>query len=200
MRIPRKAAFFPRLALALALASLCAAVWPGRALAEGDDHAKAQALVDGLSHDALHAPVIGELLARARRQLERANGLRATYDETRARAADGAALEWAETARDVVRAVDAEAKAAEVRGKALEAQAQVTRTRALVDENTARIGRLKAELQNADKEAKADPDRHAVELHAGDPEPKKKTAEKKPAKKPAATEKTAAGDTTGGKP
>ena len=194
MRIPRF----------LALVSLSAAVWPGLAFAEGDDHAKAQALVDTLSHDAAHAQVIGELLARARRQLERANGLRATYYETRARAADGAALEWAETARDVVRAVDAEAKAAEVRGKALEAQAQVTRTRALVDENTARVGRLRAELQNAEKEAKAgtDPDRHAVEQHAGDPEPKKKAA-KKPApsdKGSEKSEKTAAGDATGGKP
>ena len=67
-------------------------------------------------------------------------GLRAAYDETRACAADGAALEWAETARDVVRAVDAEAKSAETRGKALEAQAQVTRTRALVDEDTRASG------------------------------------------------------------
>jgi hypothetical protein len=183
-------------ALAIAIAVLCFAL-PARA---EDDHAKAQALVDALSKDTAHARVTGELLARARRQLERANGLRATYDETRARAADGAALEWAETARDVVRAVEAEANAADVRSKALEAQAQVTRTRALVDENTARIGRLKAELQNAEKEAKAgtDPDRHAVELHAGDPEPKKKAAKKAPPSDK--SDKTAATDATGGKP
>src|SRR5579872_761935 len=90
-------------ALGFAAFFLAAAATPGSAFAQGDDHAKAQALVDALSHDAAHASVVGELLARARRQLERANGLRATYDETRARAADGAALEWAETARDVVR-------------------------------------------------------------------------------------------------
>jgi hypothetical protein len=176
----------------------------GDARAEGDSHAAAEALVATVAADAAHAAMAsmtGELLDRARRELERASGLRAAYDETRASAADGAAREWALTAQDVLRAIDAETKAAEVRKKALDAQAQVDRTRALVDEDTARIGRLKAELVSAEKEAKtgADPDRHAVEVHEGDPAPAKKKAAKKGAPDKASPAK-AAPDPTGGKP
>ncbi len=175
----------------------------GEARAEGDPHAAAEALVATAAADAARASMASmtsELLDRARRELERAAGLRAAYDETRASAADGAAREWALTAEDVVRAIDAEAKAAEVRKKALDAQVQVDRTRALVDEDTARIGRLKAELVSAEKEAKtgADPDRHAVEVHEGDPAPKKKAAKKGAPDK--ASPPKAAPDPTGGKP
>jgi hypothetical protein len=178
--------------------ALCAASFGARdARAEGDEHAKAEALVAEVAGDAAHAAITTEVLDRARRQLERAVGLRAAYDETRARAADGAAREWAETGRDALRAVDAETKAADVRRKALDAQAQVDRTRALVDEDTARIGRLRAELESAEKETKGskDPDRRAVEMHEGDP------PRKKPAKKGgAAAGDKAAPDPTGGKP
>jgi hypothetical protein len=77
--------------------------------------------------------------------------------------------------------VEAEGHAGDVRGKALDKQGQVERTRALVDEDIARIGRLKAELEAADKSARKDddPDRRAVEVHEGDAPPKKKPANKK---------------------
>ncbi len=167
---------------------LCAAVAAGAASglpggtagAQGDDHAIAQAVVDQVGRDAAHASITGELLERARRELERATRLRALYDEKRARAADGTAREWAETARDAVRAVEAEARASEVRRKALESQAQVDRSRALVDEDIARIGRLKAELETAEKSARHDDsaDRRAVEVHEGEAAPGKKAAKK----------------------
>jgi hypothetical protein len=152
------------------------------ARAEGDEHALVQAMVDQAARaDAPDAksgrpPVTTELLDRARKELDRATRLRGTFDEKRARAADGAAREWAETARDLLRAVEAEGHAGDVRGKALDKQAQVERTRALVDEDIARIGRLKAELEAADKSARKDddPDRHAVEVHEGEEPPKKK--------------------------
>lgn len=175
------------------------------ARAEADDHAAAQAIVNEVAADSAHAPVTGELLDRARRELERAAGFRAAYDEKRARAADGAAREWAETARDVLRAVDAETKAGDVRKRALDAQAQVDRTRALVDEDTARIGRLKAQLANAVKDAKTNPDpgRRAVEVHQGDPPPKKTPAKKVASDKGAAVPAAAVpakSDATGGTP
>jgi cell division protein FtsN len=159
-----------------------------------DDHQVAQGLVDELARDAGHASITGEILERARIELERATRLRALYDEKRARAADGAAREWAETARDLLRAVDAEAKAAEVRRKALDTQAQVDRARALVDEDIARIGRLKAELEAAEKSARQgdDADRRAVEVHEGEAPPRKKTPKKPATEKPAA-DKPAAG-------
>jgi hypothetical protein len=201
MRSVRRRVFLCEWAVCAACAagvSSAVALAPRDARAEGDDHAATQALVVQIAGDTAHSSITSELLDRARRQIERAIGLRVTYDEKRARAADGAAREWAETARDVLRAVDGETKAADVRRKALDAQAQVDRTRALVDEDTARIGRLKAELANAEKEAKAgtDPDRRAVEVHEGDAPPPKKGAKKAGAH--AAGKDTT--DPTGGKP
>jgi hypothetical protein len=165
------------------------AIWSiaSPARAEGDEHVLVQAMVDQAARADANGskggrpPVTSELLDRARRELDRATRLRATFDEKRARAADGAAREWAETARDLLRAVEAEGHAGDVRGKALDKQGQVERTRALVDEDIARIGRLKAELEAADKSARKDddPDRRAVEVHEGDAPPKKKPASKK---------------------
>lgn len=172
------------------------------ALAQGDDHAAAQAVVDEVGRDTAHAAITGEALGLARDELERATRLRVVYDEKRARAADGAAREWAEMARDLLRAVDAEAKAGEVRRKALEKQEQVDRTRALVDEDIARIGRLKAELEAAEKAAKHDDGsaRHAVEVHEGEPREPAKKATKKAAPAKPAPGKPPAPDGAGGAP
>jgi hypothetical protein len=178
------------------------------ALAQGDDHAAAQAIVDEVGRDTAHGEITREALGLARQELERAARLRVVYDEKRARAADGAAREWAEMARDLLRAVDAEAKASEVRRKALEKQEQVDRTRALVDEDIARIGRLKAELEAAEKAAKHDDGsaRRAVEVHEGDPRdprdppPAKKATKKAAPAKPAPAPAKPPADATGGAP
>jgi hypothetical protein len=172
------------------------------ARAEGDEHASVQATVDAVARDTEHAAVTAELLERARRELERATRLRLTHDEVRARAADGAAREWADTAVDVLRAVAAETKAGDLRRKALDTQAQVERTRAQVDEDTGRIGRLKAELENAQKDARAgaDPDRRAVEVHGGESPPPKKTAKKTAPGKATPAAPTRPGEPTGGTP
>jgi hypothetical protein len=174
-----------RLAIIAGIAGLAPLAVQAPARAEGDEHALVQAMVDQAGRadapdahvpNGGHLAVTTELLDRARKELDRATRLRGTFDEKRARAADGAAREWAETARDLLRAVEAEGHAGEVRGKALDKQAQVERTRALVDEDIARIGRLKAELEAADKSARKDddPDRRAVEVHEGEEPPKKK--------------------------
>jgi hypothetical protein len=138
---------------------------PARAQA-GGDHAAAEALVLQLDHDAAHAALTADALAGARNALERATRLRAAGDETHARAADGLALEYAQTARDVARAADAEAKAAELRHKAVETQAQLERTRAQIEEGIAHVGRLRAQIEEADQAGKVD--RVAVEVHEGD--------------------------------
>jgi hypothetical protein len=172
----------PLRAQALLLPFLCLA--PAASYA-ADDHAATQVVVDELSRDAAHQDVLAEPLAAARLALERAVRLRAVADEAHARAADGVALEWAEMARDLVRTVDAEKKAAEVRRKALDESQTFERTRALVDEDIARIGRLKAELDDAARSARSARDRRAVEVHAGehkgdDPTAKKATTAAKP--------------------
>ena len=153
-----------------------------------DEHAAAAGIVAQLEHDTAHAPVLAEALQKAKDALERATRLRAAGDEAHAKAADGLALEWAQSGRDLAKATDAETTAAELRHKAVDAQAQLERTRALVEEGIARVGRLRAQLQEAEKVTK--PDRIAVEVHEGEPPPKKKeTGKKSPpdTKKPSKT-------------
>lgn len=170
-----------------------------------DDRAAAEAIVKQMEGDAPHAAVAAEALANARTAIERATRLRAAGDEAHAKAADGLAREWAESARDIARAADAEAAAAQIRRKAVDAQAQLERTRALVEEAIARVGRLTAELNQIERPRpatrpggarsgdgpdiaggskaggtpKAGAGRRAVEAHAAEPEsapaPKKKT-------------------------
>jgi hypothetical protein len=157
-----------------------------------DEHAAASAIVQQLSADQPHQAVTADALLEARNALERATRLRVAGDEAHAKAADGLALEWAETARDVVRAADAEAAAADLRHKALDAQAQLERSRALVEEAIASIGRLQAELDQAAAQAgHAGHDHTAVEVHDGEPAPKDKGG--KAAGKKAAPKKDAGG-------
>jgi hypothetical protein len=136
------------------------------------DHAAAEALVQQLEHDATHAVVTADAVTAAKGALERATRLRAAGDEAHAKAADGLALEWAQTGRDLAKAADAEATAAELRHKAVDAQALLERTRAQVEEGIAHVGRLRTQLQEAEKAGKVD--RAAVEVHEGDPPPPRK--------------------------
>jgi hypothetical protein len=138
-----------------------------------DEHAAATAIVHQLSQDPAqneaHRAATADAVLEAKNALERATRLRVAGDEAHAKAADGLALEWAETARDVVRAVDAEAAAADLRHKALDAQAQLERSRALVEEAIASVGRLQAELDQASAHTGLGHERAAVEVHDGEP-------------------------------
>jgi len=159
------------------MAAALTATVPARSQA-GGEHLAAEALVLQMEHDAAHAGMTADALADAKNALERATRLRAAGDETHARAADGLALEWAQTARDVTKAADAEARGAELRHKALDAQAQLERTRAQVEEGIAHVGRLRAQLEEAEAAGKLD--RVAVEVHErGATAPRTKGGEKK---------------------
>jgi hypothetical protein len=145
-----------------------------------DDHADATALVTQLEQDGAHRAATGDAVARAKDALERAQRMRAAGDEAHAKAADGLALEWAQAGRDLAKAVDAEQSAAELRRKAVDAQAKLERSRALVEEALASVGRLQAELDH--EQATPHEPRVAVETHDGEPaknDPKKKDAPKK---------------------
>ncbi|HEX3769582.1 MAG TPA: hypothetical protein VHV30_01900, partial [Polyangiaceae bacterium] len=63
---------------------------------------------------------------------------------------------WAETARDLASAAAAEKMAEDRKHQAIQARAQLQRTKALVEEGIARLGRLRAEL-----DAASSPVRHA---------------------------------------
>jgi hypothetical protein len=153
-------------------------VLAGSAAAQtADEHAAAEALVQTLEHDTAHTVVTADAVAAAKGALERATRLRSAGDEAHAKAADGLALEWAQMGRDLAKAADAEATAAELRRKAVDAQALLERTRAQVEEGIAHVGRLRTQLQDADKAGKVD--RVAVEVHEGDPPPRRKGTGKK---------------------
>ena len=142
----------------------------------GDAHATATALLAQLDGDP-HAQLAADPIGQAKTALERATRMRTTGDEVHARAADELALEWAQMAQDLLTAVAAEATAADARKKAVDARAQLDRTRAAVEEGIARVGRLKAEL--AEAEAASREGRTAIEVHDGEPPPGKKEGPKK---------------------
>jgi hypothetical protein len=99
------------------------------------------------------AAIVAEPLRQAKKALERAHGARMSKDVAHARMLDGLALEWAETARDLVRAAKAEESALAAAKKARELEVQVERARALLEETQARHGRAAADLARIEAEA-----------------------------------------------
>jgi hypothetical protein len=92
-------------------------------------------------------------IANTQRMLDKAAQLRALSDGPRADLAEDVALEWAETARDLVAAVEDE-RVADDQGKAAIAMTtKADRARQLLEEAIARRGRLQAELDALEKDA-----------------------------------------------
>jgi hypothetical protein len=89
----------------------------------------------------------------ARRALERAAGARRSGDIRHAELLEGLAREWAETARDVVRAAAVEADAGALELAAADAGLRAERARALLEESIARRGRAEAELEKLTADA-----------------------------------------------
>jgi hypothetical protein len=85
-------------------------------------------------------------LDEAKRALDRAAGARASGDAHHAELLEGLAREWAETARDLQRAVSVEGDAGALSVAAAEAGVAAERARALLEEAISRRGRAEAEL------------------------------------------------------
>lgn len=165
-----------RRATAAASAVGLALVWTAAAPAQGtDDHAAATAVVQQFEKDPAHASLTAVPITNAKDAMERATRLRAVGDEAHAKAADGLAREWADMARDSARAADAEGAASDARRKAEDVKARVERSRALVEEGIARIGRMRAELEDA---SRTTPERKATDGRGGDVATGKKAAGK----------------------
>jgi len=86
-------------------------------------------------------------IEEAQRALDRAAGARRSGDSRHAEMLEGLAREWAETARDVVRAAAVEADAGALEVAAADAGVKAERSRALLEESIARRGRAEAELE-----------------------------------------------------
>jgi len=89
----------------------------------------------------------------AKRALERASGARRSGDLHHAELLEGLAREWAETARDLVRAASVEGDAGALELAAAEAGVQAERARSLLEEAVARRGRGEAELERLSADA-----------------------------------------------
>jgi hypothetical protein len=124
----------------------------GLALAGPEDRSVAVSILTKLDADAAHKSLTVDASTRARAALERATRMRAAGDEPHARLADGLAREWAELARDLVATADLEKKAADARRGATDAGAHAERERALLEEGIAQNGRLRAQLEAAERE------------------------------------------------
>ncbi|WP_394828363.1 hypothetical protein [Pendulispora albinea] len=123
------------------------------------DRARAESLVSELEADAAHKALTAEVVRRARQYLEQGDKLRAGGDEAHAKLADVVAREWAEVGRDLVRTVELERRAIEARHTADDAGAEVERERALLDEAIAQNGRLRAQVESAEREKKQEPEK-----------------------------------------
>jgi hypothetical protein len=162
-----------RYATAVLAACALAAAPLAFALAGGaDDRSVAEAVLQDLDRDEAHKAVVGPTAQKARDALERGRRMRAAGDEAHAKIADGVAREWAEMARDLAKAADLEAAAAQARRDAIDAGALLDRERALLEEGIARTGRLRAQLESAEREAK-DTNRTATGITDGGAPPKK---------------------------
>lgn len=112
---------------------------------------------------------------QAKKALARAAELRALHDDARAELAEDSALDWALTARDLLRALDLEAKAEASAAAATSASTKAARARALLDEAVKKRVKLQAEVDEADK---------ALAAQALDAGPPPSASAKKPGKPP----------------
>lgn len=137
---------------------LAAATLATLAAAAGDEKAAAEALLKEVEASP-RKDVASELVTRARAALDRSAKLRASGDEAHAKLADAAAKTWAEAARDVTRATVVEEKAAATRIAATDAGVLAERERALLEEAIAQAGRVRAQLETAERDRKEEPAR-----------------------------------------
>jgi hypothetical protein len=136
-----------------ALAGLTVALVSLSALSDGDDRAVAEQTLASIPAPLAAGPA-QDYVKRAKTALERATRLRSARDDARAKLAEQVAREWAEAAKDLAAAVEAEQRTARARRDATDAGAQVDRERALLEEGIAQSGRLRTQLEALERERK----------------------------------------------
>ena len=138
------------------------------------DRAEIQRGVDELEKDPDKRALAREPLSKCRAALDRAARMRAAGDEAHARVADTVAQAWLDAARELVRTAEIEATSQKAQADASAAGKQVERARALVEEAMMQNGRVRAQLEAAEREAKEkeSPARTTVVSDAGAPAPK----------------------------
>jgi hypothetical protein len=154
------------------------------AMAGADDRSAAESALREVGV-APNKDVAAEPVTRAKAALERGTRMRAAGDEAHARLADSLARAWAEVARDVTRAAAVEARTAAAHAGAADAGAIAERERALLEEAIAQSGRLRSQLEAAERGAKETPARTSaaaasVQKDAGTRPPSSPSSPRKP--------------------
>jgi hypothetical protein len=157
-------------ALAFALGIAIAAI----AFAQPDDRSATEAILKELDASP-KKDVAREMVGRAKTALDRGARMRSAGDEPHARIADSVAKTWAEAARDIVRAVEVEERAANARRSATDAGMQAERERALLEEAIAQSGRVRAQLESLQREGKEQPAKTSLQGADGGPSSPPKT-------------------------
>jgi hypothetical protein len=161
------------------------------AFAQPDDRGSAEAILKELEASP-KKEIAQEMIGRAKTALDRAARMRSAGDESHARIADGVAKTWAEAARDTVRAVEVEERAANARRAATDAGVQAERERALLEEAIAQAGRVRAQLEGLQREGKEQPAKTSLQGADGGPS--------SPPKKPGAAPPSSASASPPGAP
>ncbi|AKT38011.1 hypothetical protein [Chondromyces crocatus] len=121
----------------------------------GSDGAKAEQVLQEIGRQPAEVQrMVAEPVEQARRALVRAQGTLDAHDPAHAHKLYGVSLEWAETARALLRAADTEKKTQETAKKAREVAAQLERARTLLAETQARLARAEAELSRVEAEGR----------------------------------------------
>ena len=135
------------LALAVVLlAGMAGFTWSALANRAPDDRKAATEIISQQTAGS-STPAASHALAEASDALERADQARSAGDTVNATHLEGLAREWAEMARDIARATNAEALADRNQQAAASASAQVRKTHAMIETLVARRARAQGELQ-----------------------------------------------------
>lgn len=134
------------LAAVVLLVGIAGFTWSALASRAPDDRSVANEIISQQTAGS-SAPVASRALAEARRALQRADHARSAGDTANARHLEGLAREWAEMARDVARATNAEQRADRNQRAAASASLQVRKTHAMIETLVARRARAQGELQ-----------------------------------------------------
>lgn len=114
---------------------------------QASDKATVEQILATAGSSSADAVLLKGPLEEARKALGRAEGARRSGDTVHAEQLEGLAREWAETARDLVRAAAIEADAGGLETSASQASLKAERARALLEEALSRRGRAEAELE-----------------------------------------------------
>ena len=119
--------------------------------ARGDDRPEAEALIREVTASPESASVAAQPIERAKDALRRSSEARGGGDSAHSALLDSLGLEWAQTARDLHRAVRAERQLAEVQKQVGDTEQKLTRAKALLDDTVARRGRAQHKLKTLEK-------------------------------------------------